>query len=96
MSSLKSLNGLGAKSQEKLHSIGITTKKDLHDIGPVRAYMKLKAAYPNTVSLNFLYAMVGALENVDWREIANEEKGRLLTELEGYEELRQLIGDDLF
>jgi len=40
-------------------------------------------------SLNFLYAMVGALENVNWTSVAKKDKYRLLMELDGYKELEE-------
>ncbi len=56
-------------------------------IGPVRAFLRLRAECSVKPSLNFLYAMVGALEGKHWADIAKSEKGRLLMELEGYREL---------
>jgi DNA transformation protein len=41
--------------------------------------------------LNFLYALVSALENRHWASIAKTEKGRLLMELEGYFELEAIL-----
>ena len=55
--------------------------------------MDLKEEGSIKPSLNFLYAMVGALENKHWAKIAKEEKGRLLMELEGYKELEKIFND---
>jgi len=38
--------------------------------------------------MNFLYAMVGALENKHWIKIAKTERERLLMELEGFGNLK--------
>ena len=35
--------------------------------------------------------MVGALEGKHWAEIARSEKGRLLIELDGYQELEKVL-----
>jgi len=35
--------------------------------------------------------MVGALEDEHWANIARSEKGRLLFELEGYQELEEML-----
>lgn len=44
--------------------------------------------------MNFLYAMVGALENKHWGTIAKEEKGSLLFELAGYKELEKILQEE--
>lgn len=79
---LRVLKGLGPKSERCLHEIGIRTQEDLEAIGAVRAFIKLKKECSIKPSLNFLYAMIGALENEHWVKIAKNERGRLLMELE--------------
>ncbi len=91
MGELSKLKGLGPKSEKCLHEIGIKTKEDLEKIGAVRAFIKLKNECSVKPSLNFLYAMVGALEDEHWANIARTEKGRLLFELEGYQELEEIL-----
>lgn len=93
MTRLSSLKGLGPKSEKELNAIGIFTKEDLENTGPVNAYIKLKKETGGNVSLNFLYAMVGAIENRHWTDIAKAEKERLLFELEGYAELEKIINE---
>ena len=87
MAKLSELKGLGPKSERCLNKIGIHTKEQLEKIGEVRAFIKLKKDRSINPSLNFLYAMVGALEGKHWADIAKSEKGRLLFELGGYREL---------
>jgi len=85
---MEKLKGFGPKSEKCLNKIGIYTKQDLAKIGPVTAYMKLKQTRCGMKpSLNFLYAMVAALEDRHWTDIAKSEKTRLLLELEAYKEL---------
>ncbi len=91
MGELSKLKGLGLKSERCLNEIGIRTKNDLEAIGPVQAFLKLRTECSTKPSLNFLYAMVGALEGRHWADIAKSEKGRLLMELEGYQELEQIL-----
>ena len=86
---LSELKGLGPKSQKCLHEIGIETPEHLKEIGAVRAFIKLRKECSTKPSLNFLYALVGALEGAHWAQIAKKEKGRLLVELEGYRELER-------
>jgi len=94
MGELSKLRGLGPKSEKCLNEIGIRTLDDLRAVGPVRAFIRLREEAGIKPSLNFLYAMVGALEDVHWAEIARREKRRLLMELEDYEELRALLGEE--
>jgi len=88
---LRQLKDLGPKSEKHLLEIGITTPEVLEKVGAVRAYIRLSKESRVKPSLNFLYAMVGALENQHWIDIANTEKGRLLMELEGFRELEEML-----
>lgn len=91
---LRELKGLGPKSEKCLHEVGIYTIEELKAMGAVRAYIKLRNECSIKPSLNFLYALVGALENDHWGKIAKTEKGRLLMELEGYRELEEMLKDE--
>ncbi|MBQ0755821.1 MAG: TfoX/Sxy family protein [Amphritea sp.] len=91
MKRLREMPGLGPKSENWLIEVGIHTPEELREIGAIRAYIRLKNESSTPPSLNFLYAMVGAIEGKSWLEIAKHEKGRLLTELEGYRELEELF-----
>ena len=94
MGELSKLKGIGPKSEKCLNEIGIYTKKDLKEIGAVKAFIKLKKECSIKPSLNFLYAMVGALENEHWADIAKSERERLLVELEGYRELEEILKEE--
>lgn len=91
---LRDLKGLGPKSENCLHEVGIHTLEELKTMGAVRAFIKLRNECSVKPSLNFLYALVGALENEHWTKIAKSEKGRLLIELEGYHELEEMLRDE--
>ncbi len=86
---LSELRGLGAKSAQQLQQIKIFTHADLQAIGAVEAFIALKKEsikqQTSQPSLNFLYALAGALSDRDWRDMAQNEKGRLLAELESAE-----------
>ena len=88
MGELSQLKGLGPKSELSLNQIGIFTRQQLQEVGPVAAFIELKNRSAQAPSLNFLWAMVGALENRHWADIAQTERGRLLEELQGYHELQ--------
>ena len=94
MGELSKLKGLGPKSERCLNEIGIKTKSDLEAIGPIQAFLKLREECSIKPGLNFLYAMVGALEEKHWADIAKSEKGRLLMELEGYQEFERVLKED--
>lgn len=88
------MKGLGSVSEAWLNEIGIYTHADLESVGPVQAFIRLTNTRDIPVSLNLLYAMVGALENVHWADIAKTEKTRLLFELDGYSELDDIMRSD--
>jgi len=75
------LLNLGPKSDAMLASVGIRTHADLRACGAVGAFIKLKQAN-QPASLNMLWAMEGALSNRHWREVAKDDRLRLLIELE--------------
>ena len=85
---LQDLPGLGPKSAQQLQAVGITSVEVLRELGAVAAYVRLQQAQ-GRVSLNFLYALEGALQNCHWTQVARTERGRLLLELEGYQALEQ-------
>jgi len=91
--SLRKLKGLGPKTEKYLNEIGIYTKENLAEIGAVNAFIKLQKEGHIKPSLNFLYAMVGALENEHWIKIAKSERERLLMELEGFRELEKILNE---
>jgi len=82
------LKNLGPKSQEQLAIIGVATKQDLEAMGAVHAYLKLKDTYPR-LSLNMLYAMEGALQNIHCIDLRKSDKVRLLAELDALEQAKK-------
>ena len=77
MSDLTSLRNIGPKSASWLESVGINTADELFDLGVEEAYRKVRAAYPDQVSLNMLYALQGALLDLPWNELPEEMKSQL-------------------
>jgi DNA transformation protein len=78
---LSDLKGLGAKSAAQLASAGISSVAQLRSSDPFEVYARLKASAPGT-SLNFLYALIGAIENRHWQEIKRERRAEILLRLE--------------
>lgn len=62
--------------------VGIETVDQLEKVGAVGAYLLLKDAFPNWASLNDLWGLQSALMDIDWRELPEELKNKLWTEVE--------------
>jgi len=68
---------LGPTSARYLRQLGIYTLGDLKSLGPVAVYVSLLQSQVKP-SLNLLWAMMGAVERRDWREIDTTEKRHAL------------------
>ncbi len=78
---LSELRGLGPRSVELLVEAGINTSGKLRKADLYKLYQKIKTQHPRT-SLNLLYAMMGAVSNEDWRDIAKERRSEVLMRLD--------------
>ena len=78
---IASLKGLGSKSSAALRSIGIESIEELRARDPFDVYAELKARVPGT-SLNFLYGLIGAVEDVHWQEIKRTRRMEILLRLD--------------
>lgn len=76
MTRLTSMNNIGKEIAKKLSSVGITSSEELHSVGYKRAFRKLKEAYPS-VCLVHLYALFGAVNNIDYNQIPDNIKKEL-------------------
>jgi DNA transformation protein and related proteins len=76
-----SLAGLGPKSRAALAAIGIHNAAQLQAQDPFAVYARLKREVPGT-SLNFLYALIGAQEGLDWREVQRSRRTDILMRLD--------------
>ena len=81
--------GLGPKSRQMLHAVGIADETQLRQHGAVAAYAKVKRSQVGA-SLNLLWALEGFLNDKDWREVSRTERTRLLLALD------DLSSDDSF
>ena len=75
------LKGLGPKSATQLAQIGISTVEDIMQTDAYEIYARLKKHSPTT-SLNMLYAIMGAQENIHWQSIAKNRKMEILMRLD--------------
>lgn len=78
---ISSLKGSGPKSSAALRLIGIDSIEELRLRDPFHVYAELKAKVPGT-SLNFLYALIRAIEDLHWQEIKRTRRAAILLRLE--------------
>lgn len=76
------MKNLGPKSTEWLASIGVHTLDDVARLGVVETYRRVKAAYPEKVTLNMLWGLQAALLGIRWDELPQDIKNQLLKEVE--------------
>lgn len=73
MTNVDGMLNIGKEMKEKLFSIGIRSSQDLIQIGSKEVFRQLKERYPN-VCLVHLYALQGAILNVDYDKLPDEVK----------------------
>jgi hypothetical protein len=73
---------MGPKSSEWLASVGVHTLDDVVNLGVVETYKRVKAAYPEKVSLNLLYGLQAALLDLPWNELPPDVKEELRRHVE--------------
>lgn len=81
MNDLDQLPGFGPKSKQMLAAVGINTCVEFFDCDPYQLYARLKAADPK-VSLNMLYAILGARDNCHWQEVKRTRRTEILLRLD--------------
>ncbi|MFY7913967.1 MAG: TfoX/Sxy family DNA transformation protein [Rubrivivax sp.] len=78
---LSEARGIGPRSLALLERLGITTLPALKASDPIDLYARARVLQPD-VSLNLLYALVGAIEDRDWRDVARQDRTSLLMVLD--------------
>jgi len=76
------MRNIGPKSSEWLASVGVHTLDDVAKLGVVESYKRVKAAYPEKVSLNLLYGLQAALLDLPWNELPSDIKEELKRQVE--------------
>jgi len=74
------MKNIGPKSREWLASIGVHTLDDVARLGVVETYKRVKAAYPEKVTLNMLWGLQAALLDISWNELPPDIKDQLREE----------------
>lgn len=80
---LTDLPGIGPKAAQQLRAVGINNEHELRELGAIATYVRLQSLTPKP-SLNFLYALVGALEGRRWQEVARSDKTHLQQSLQQF------------
>ena len=76
MAELTSMMNIGKEMAKKLASVGIGTAEELVLTGAEKSFVKLKERYPN-VCLVHLYALEGAVRNVEFNSLPESRKKEL-------------------
>lgn len=76
-SDLIHLKNIGAASVNILQAVGINSYSELQEIGPVKAYLRIKKRDIH-VSKVMLYALQGALLDTHWNDLEPSLKQQLL------------------
>lgn len=78
---LSALKGLGVKSSTMLYAIGITSVDQFYSTDPFVIYHSLKQQKEGA-SLNFLYAIIGAQQNIHWQQVKRQQRSEILIRLD--------------
>lgn len=76
MSRLTSMKNIGKEMARKLTAVGIDSPEALAELGAKHAFFKLKEVYPQ-VCLVHLYALEGALQDVEFNSLTEDKKQEL-------------------
>lgn len=76
------MKNIGTKSSEWLASVGVNTLQDVARLGVVETYKRVKAAYPDKVSLNMLYGLQAALLDLPINQLPQDIRDQLKREAE--------------
>jgi len=77
------MRNIGPTTAAWLAEVGIDTPERLRRLGAVEAYRRVKAWRPWDVTLTLLWALEGAITDVDWMDVSPERRLELRRALEG-------------
>ena len=76
------MKNIGPKSSEWLASVGVHTLDDVARLGVVETYKRVKAVFPEKVTLNMLWGLQAALLDIPWNELPPDIKRELRKQVE--------------
>ena len=76
MGELSKLPNIGKVLEKQLNDVGINTNDDLINLGSKEAWLKIKEI-DDSACLNRLRALEGAIQNIRWHNLSEEDKDNL-------------------
>ena len=76
MGELSKLPNIGEVLEKQLNDVGINTIGDLVNLGSKEAWLKIKEI-DDSACLNRLMALEGAIQNIRWHNLSEEDKDNL-------------------
>ena len=76
MGELSKLPNIGKVLEKQLNDVGINTSDDLINLGSKEAWLKIKEI-DDSACLNRLMALEGAIQNIRWHNLSEEDKDNL-------------------
>lgn len=76
MPELTTMKNIGQEMARKLTAVGIGSPERLREVGAEQAYFQVKAVFPQ-VCLVHLYALEGAIQNVEFNTLPKARKQEL-------------------
>ena len=76
MGELSKLPNIGKVLEGQLNDVGINTVDDLIDIGSKEAWLRIKEI-DDSACVNRLMALEGAIQNIRWHDLSDDDKKNL-------------------
>lgn len=76
MGELSKLPNIGKVVEKQLNDVGINTIDELINLGSKEAWLKIKEV-DESACLNRLMALEGAIQNIRWHDLSDEDKQNL-------------------
>ena len=76
MGELSKLPNIGKVVEKQLNDVGISTVDELINIGSKEAWLRIKEV-DESACLNRLMALEGAIQNIRWHDLSEEDKKNL-------------------
>ena len=76
MTPIASARNLGPKTAIELAAVGIETLEVLRELGFEEALDRVVQTFPERININMAYALLGAIEDVDWRALSPSSKAQ--------------------
>ena len=83
MAELSKLPNIGKVLEKQLNDVGINTVDDLMNVGSKEAWLKIKEV-DESACLNRLMALEGAIQNIRWHDLSENDKKSLKDFYNGY------------